>query len=620
MVWQARNSDNSTRTPSAFVRRDKDNNVVAGGLLGQNAYDRHTAADLHDEDNPTGTLTTDSYGNQYYNWSADYVHHKVDNSTDAASLGKSTKPHVEGTLRVGSEVTIFKGAFTGGVAPVTLATKLQARTAGSSDAYADLTTATSATTHTYTLVGADAGKELRATTTATDDDSNTLTNDGNPTAAVANMTVATETSYTGVVKAGEVITITGATALGGVAPVQYLIQVRLSPTGSGDWTNTNVNTSNTAGKVATYTLPSDSAGKYLQVRTRIRDTNGGTGYVQLFSTAPGGNVVIVAPVTVSTAISYTGFVKVGKDLAITGATGTGGITPLRYQSQVTFDSGAPDFDVNTINMGGSTNTAGQSLTYTLPDLAGSNVTFRTVIQDNDGGDNYQEVISSTSQATIAADMTSTGDNGTMTGVFKAGETVSGLALPTFNGGIAPYTYAVKFQVSADGSSGWADFGGGFTDVGATLAANEATATLTASEATKYIRMQTEVTDATGDTLIRGGVTNGPIVAALEGSGNSTLSGTLQDTQTLTVDGEATFSGGVSPVTKEFQWQISDTGSGGWTGWGSGWVTYETTVIGETKVIATADVGKYVRLQQRATDGSGTIATRSGTVYGAIIAA
>ena len=185
------------------------------------------------------------------------------------------------------------------------------------------------------------------------------------------MTIATGTSYTGVVKAGEELTITGATALGGVAPVQYLIQVRLSPTGSGDWTNTNVNTSNTAGKVATYTLPSDSAGKYLQVRTRIRDNNGGTGYVQLFSTAPGGNPQIVAPVTVATAISYTGFVKVGKELAVTGATGTGGITPLRYQTQVTFDSGAPDFDINTINMGGSNNTAGQSLTYTLPDLPGS---------------------------------------------------------------------------------------------------------------------------------------------------------------------------------------------------------------------------------------------------------
>ena len=313
MAWVARNSDNTTRTPSAFVRRDKDNNVVAGGLKGQNAYDRHNSANNHDAENPTATLKTDDFGNQYYDWSADYVHHKSDNSTDTVPLGKSTKPHIEGTLRVGSEITIFKGAFTGGTGTVVLATKLQGRTAGSSDAFADITTATSATTHTYTLVGADAGKELRATTTATDDASATLTNNGDPSAEVANMSIATQTSYTGVVKAGEVITITGATALGGVAPVQYMIQVRTSPTGSGDWTNVNVNTSNTAGKVATYTLPSDSAGKYLQVRTRIRDTNGGTGYVQLFSTATGGNPQKLEPVKVATAVTSPGLATVGKD-------------------------------------------------------------------------------------------------------------------------------------------------------------------------------------------------------------------------------------------------------------------------------------------------------------------
>ena len=511
MAWVARNSNNSTRTPSAYVRHDKDGNVIAGGLLGRNAYDRHNSANNHDTDNPTHTTKTDDFGNQYYDWNADYVHHKSDGSTDSVPLAKSTKPHIEGTLRVGSEITIFKGAFTGGVAPVTLATKLQARTAGSSDSWANLTSATASTTHTYTLTASEVGKELRAKTTATDDDGNTLANNGDKTSSV------------------------------------------------------------------------------------------------------------VAQVSVTTAISYTGFVKVGKELSVVGATATGGISPLQYLNQVTFDSGAPDFDVNTVNMGGPHNTAGFAQTYTIPNTPGSNITFRTRIRDNDGLGDYDEEFSSTSQATIADVMTSTGDNGTMTGVFKAGETVAGDTLPTFNGGIAPFTYAVKFQVSADGSSGWTDFGGGFTDVGATLAANEATSTLTASEATKYIRMQTQVTDATGDTLIRGGVTNGPIAAALEGSGNSTLSGTLQDTQTLTVDGEATFSGGSSPVNKEFQWQISDTGSGGFTGWGSGWATYATTVIGETKVIATADVGKYVRLQQRATDDAGAVTTRAGTVYGPLLA-
>jgi hypothetical protein len=79
MVWIARNSDNTARTPSAYVRRDKDNNVVAGGLLAENAYNRHDKDNV-DVTNPGSTLRTDDYGNQYYDWSADYVKRDVNNN------------------------------------------------------------------------------------------------------------------------------------------------------------------------------------------------------------------------------------------------------------------------------------------------------------------------------------------------------------------------------------------------------------------------------------------------------------------------------------------------------------------------------------------------------------
>ena len=293
MAWQARNSDNTTRTPSAYVRHDKDGNVIAGGLLGRNAYDRHDKNNF-DEDNPAAKTRTDDFGNQYYDWSADYVHHNSDNSTDTVPLGKSTKPHIEGTLRVGSEITVFKGAFTGGTGTVTLATKLQARNAGSSDAWVDVTSATADTSFTYTLTASEVGKELRATTTATDEAPSTLTNNGNPT------------------------------------------------------------------------------------------------------------VGVVALVSITTGISYTGTVAVGQTVTVTGATATGGIAPLQYLNQVTFDSGAPDFDVNTINMGGAHNTAGFVQDYVIPNLPGQNITFRTRVRDNDGLGDYDEEISVTVQATIAA--------------------------------------------------------------------------------------------------------------------------------------------------------------------------------------------------------------------------
>ena len=54
------------------MRHDKDNNVVAGGLLGQNAYVRHNENCLEDNLQPTSELQTDAYGNQFYNWNGDF--------------------------------------------------------------------------------------------------------------------------------------------------------------------------------------------------------------------------------------------------------------------------------------------------------------------------------------------------------------------------------------------------------------------------------------------------------------------------------------------------------------------------------------------------------------------
>ena len=73
MAWQARNSDNSTRTPSAYVRHDKDGNVIAGGLLAENAYSRYDESNVVESTQPTSTTVTDAYGNQYKNWSGDYI-------------------------------------------------------------------------------------------------------------------------------------------------------------------------------------------------------------------------------------------------------------------------------------------------------------------------------------------------------------------------------------------------------------------------------------------------------------------------------------------------------------------------------------------------------------------
>lgn len=80
MAWQARNSDNTARTPSPYVRHNSANEVVAGGLLGQNDYERYDESNVVEDPQPTSATQTDAYGNQFKNWDGDYVAHDTDNN------------------------------------------------------------------------------------------------------------------------------------------------------------------------------------------------------------------------------------------------------------------------------------------------------------------------------------------------------------------------------------------------------------------------------------------------------------------------------------------------------------------------------------------------------------
>ena len=188
MAWQARNSDNSPRTPSPYVRHNNANEVVAGGLLGQNAFVRHNS-DNSEDTQPDSLTKTDDYGNQYLNWNGDYEAHSVDN----LGLRVSTPISVSGTYQVGQEITI-----------------------------------------------------------------------------------------------------TNATGIGGDGEITYLIQKRLSDTGSGGWSNSTIDASVEAGEVITYTVAAGDEGKYIQFRSRIRDNGGVQPYTQIFSSAPTGGPVTPA--------------------------------------------------------------------------------------------------------------------------------------------------------------------------------------------------------------------------------------------------------------------------------------------------------------------------------------
>ena len=97
------------------------------------------------------------------------------------------------------------------------------------------------------------------------------------------------------------------------------------------------------------------------------------------------------------------------------------------------------------------------------------------------------------------------------------------------------------------------------------------------------------------------------------SGSTTLGSTL--TGTL-----ATYTGGHEPVTIEYQWQRSDSSSGGWSGI-TAWTTQtDSTPSTQTYTTVLADNQKFVRLASKATDADGVVAYGSGNSVGPMEAA
>ena len=68
MAWVARQSDNTTRTPSPYGRHDKDNNPAAAPA----DYQRHDKDNNLDSSQPTSVTQTDDYGNTFKDWNGDY--------------------------------------------------------------------------------------------------------------------------------------------------------------------------------------------------------------------------------------------------------------------------------------------------------------------------------------------------------------------------------------------------------------------------------------------------------------------------------------------------------------------------------------------------------------------
>ena len=105
---------------------------------------------------------------------------------------------------------------------------------------------------------------------------------------------------------------------------------------------------------------------------------------------------------------------------------------------------------------------------------------------------------------------------------------------------------------------------------------------------------------------------------LSGTGNATLTGTFQVGFTLSVGTIPTFTGGVSPVVYEYQYQKS-AGTGAWQGFDGPWAQYDPDNLPTvpTLLLPAVTENQYIRLQVRATDNDGTRVIRAGDAYGPI---
>ena len=94
---------------------------------------------------------------------------------------------------------------------------------------------------------------------------------------------------------------------------------------------------------------------------------------------------------------------------------------------------------------------------------------------------------------------------TLSGTFTVGQEIT-LTQADFTGGNSPLSVSNKFEISANGTSGWSQVGTS-SSTGSTH-----TYTLVAGDATKYLRGVSTVTDAGGDTLVSNSTASAQISA------------------------------------------------------------------------------------------------------------
>ena len=483
------------------------------------------------------------------------------------------QPTISGTAQVGEELT----ADTSGIADTDGLTNA----AYSYQWLSDDAEIGGATDSTYTLVDDDEGQTIKVRVTVTDDAENETTLTSAATEAVAaapqpDSPATGQPTISGTAQVGEELTAdtSGIADTDGLTNAAYSYQWLSDDAEIGGATD------------STYTLVDDDEGQTIMVRVTVTDDAEN----ETTLTSAATEAVAAAPQPDSPATgqpTISGTAQVGEELTAdtSGIADTDGLTNAAYSYQWLSDDA---------EIGGATDS-----TYTLvDDDEGQTIKVRVTVTDD--AENETTLTSAATEAVAAApqpDSPATGQP-TISGTAQVGE-----ELTADTSGIADTDGLTNAVYSYQWLSGDAEIGG----------ATGSTYTLLGADEGQTIKVRVIVTDDLGNetTLTSAATTEVAPKPNTPATGEPTISGTVQVSQTLTADTSAiTDADGLTNVSYSYQWVVTDGGA----------YIDISGETGATYTLVSADRGLYILVRVSFTDDAGKRETLTSAATEAVAAA
>jgi type II secretory pathway pseudopilin PulG len=372
-------------------------------------------------------------------------------------------------------------------------------------------------------------------------------------------------TVTGLAQVGKVLSSSSGDWSSSYPTPAYTYQWQVSNNGSTSW----ISASGTGNATASYTVVSADVGKYLRVQVTATNSAGSD-----IAHSASTDSVTAAPVNTSLP-SLSGTTTDGQTLTASSGSWTGSPTPTyTYQWQVASAATGATWT--------SATGAGATTTDYVIAVIDVGKYLRVQVTATNSADSV--IANSSASAAIAASIVVPANTvlPVVSGTASTGQTLTASS-GTWTGRPTP-TYAYQWQVSANGTDGWTSATG----------TGNSTSSYTISEvdAGKYLRVQVTATNSVGS-ADAASVATLSITAAPINTVAPAVSGAANAGSALTAS-SGSWTGTPTP-TYAYQWQVSANGTTGWTS-ASG--TGNTTA---SHTVATADAGKYLRVQVTATN-------------------